>query len=146
MRIDFIFDKSDKLFIAYQITSVLYLTGQRLIIFCNNKVRMQMFNSMLWSFNESSFIPHVYIQDPLALYTPIVLVENDLEKINQTLQKSFVWLINLSDENLPNFNNFERVFEIVSNNIKDRISARKRWRNYQVNGYDLRFYALTSIS
>lgn len=137
-RIDFAFGAPDRLRMACQVVRKRYLAGQRLVVYCREGTRLTAFDRMLWAFDDTSFVPHVLVNDPLAAETPVVLTAGDPQQAAQTAagdSQNPPWLLNLDDGCPPGFEAFGRLLEIVSDDPDDRQAARQRWRFYQDAGH-----------
>lgn len=139
-RIDFAFGAPDRLRMACQVVRKRFLAGQRLVVYCRDGSRLAAFDRMLWAFDDTSFVPHVLANDPLASETPVVLTAGDPQQAAQAAQPaggdaSPLWLLNLDTECPPGFDTFERLLEIVSEDPDDKLAARQRWRVYQNAGH-----------
>lgn len=137
-RIDFAFGAPDRLRMACQVVRKRYLAGQRLVVYCKEGSRLTAFDRMLWAFDDTSFVPHVLANDPLAAETPVVLTASDPRQAVQAAPQegqTAPWLLNLDDDCPPGFDAFERVLEIVSDDPDDKQAARQRWRTYQGAGH-----------
>jgi len=82
-RIDFAFGAPDRLRMACQVVRKRYLAGQRLVVYCKEGSRLAAFDRMLWAFDDTSFVPHVLANDPLAAETPVVLTAGDPQQAAQ---------------------------------------------------------------
>lgn len=143
-RIDFAFGAPDRLRMACQVVRKRFLAGQRLVVYCRDGSRLAAFDRMLWAFDDTSFVPHVLANDPLASETPVVLTAGDPQQAAQAAQAAQpaagvdappLWLLNLDNECPPGFDAFERLLEIVSDDPDDKQAARQRWRLYQNAGH-----------
>ncbi|MDZ5615507.1 DNA polymerase III subunit chi [Achromobacter xylosoxidans] len=137
-RIDFAFGAPDRLRMACQVVRKRYLAGQRLVVYCKEGSRLAAFDRMLWAFDDTSFVPHVLANDPLAAETPVVLTAGDPWQAAQAAVadgQPQPWLLNLDDACPPGFDAFERLLEIVSDDPDDKQAARPRWRAYQGAGH-----------
>ncbi|CUI67218.1 DNA polymerase III subunit chi [Achromobacter xylosoxidans] len=137
-RIDFAFGAPDRLRMACQVVRKRYLAGQRLVVYCKEGSRLAAFDRMLWAFDDTSFVPHVLANDPLAAETPVVLTAGDPWQAAQAAVadgQPQPWLLNLDDACPPGFDAFERLLEIVSDDPDDKQAARQRWRAYQGAGH-----------
>jgi DNA polymerase-3 subunit chi len=118
-RIDFAFGAPDRLRTACQVVRKRYLAGQRL--------------------DDTSFVPHVLANDPLAGETPVILTAGDPQQAaaaaGQGGQPQPSWLLNLDLDCPPGFEAFERLLEIVSDDPDDKQAARQRWRTYLAAGH-----------
>ncbi|WMD18011.1 DNA polymerase III subunit chi [Achromobacter seleniivolatilans] len=138
-RIDFAFGAPDRLRMACQVVRKRVLAGQRLVVYCKDGSRLAAFDRMLWAFDDTSFVPHVLANDPLAPETPVVLTAGNPQQAAQAAQaqagQPALWLLNLDSDCPPSFDTFERVLEIVSDDPDDKQAARQRWRVYQTAGH-----------
>ncbi|MFY3138633.1 DNA polymerase III subunit chi [Achromobacter xylosoxidans] len=137
-RIDFAFGAPDRLRTACQVVRKRYLAGQRLVVYCKEGSRLTAFDRMLWAFDDTSFVPHVLANDPLAAETPVILTAGDPWQAAQAAVadgQPQPWLLNLDDACPPGFDAFERLLEIVSDDPDDKQAARQRWRAYQGAGH-----------
>ncbi|WP_435816282.1 DNA polymerase III subunit chi [Achromobacter xylosoxidans] len=137
-RIDFAFGAPDRLRMACQVVRKRYLAGQRLVVYCKEGSRLAAFDRMLWAFDDTSFVPHVLANDPLAAETPVILTAGDPWQAAQAAVadgQPQPWLLNLDDACPPGFDAFERLLEIVSDDPDDKQAARRRWRAYQGAGH-----------
>ena len=142
-RINFAFGATQRLAQACQTTLKQYLAGQKLIVYCSDAARLKQFDQKLWAVDEAAFVPHVWVDDPLASRTPVILVHKDLAQALEGIAPE-TWLLNLDDQCPPTFGALQRVLEIVSEEPEDKEAARQRWRTYQTAGHDLKSYSLQS--
>ncbi|MFY3172596.1 DNA polymerase III subunit chi [Achromobacter xylosoxidans] len=137
-RIDFAFGAPDRLRMACQVVRKRYLAGQRLVVYCKEGSRLAAFDRMLWAFDDTSFVPHVLANDPLAAETPVILTAGDPWQAAQAAVadgQPQPWLLNLDDACPPGFDAFERLLEIVSDDPDYKQAARLRWPAYQGAGH-----------
>ncbi len=91
-------------------------------------------DEQLWSFSALDFVPHghaISLSEQQKAQTPIWLCSRALD--GQGLQV----LVNLSAEVPADFDQFERVIEVVSQDEADRQSARMRWKHYNERGMEI---------
>jgi DNA polymerase-3 subunit chi len=143
-RINFAFGAPERLQTACQVARKRYQAGEYVIVFCPDARRLAAFDRLLWTFDDIAFVPHVMADDPLATHTPVILTANGPIEAASVFDsaKPLPWLLNLSDECPPDYDRFERILEIVSDDPDDRQSARQRWRVYQSAGHDVRSHNL----
>ena len=92
----------------------------------------------MWSFNDSSFLAH----DPLSEQAPVSKVHiGDHNSVSPAvLERQHDVLINLSAD-VPMFNHhFERIAEIVEADDDSKAAARKRYKSYQAEGFELKMH------
>lgn len=140
-RVDFAFGAPNRLRTACDVVRKHYLAGRKLIIYHPELRELQRFDRMLWGFEPTAFIPHVFVDDPLAPQTPIWLSTQPPQPHPQSPADA-AWLLNLAPSCPPLPTPFQRILEIVSENEKDRRAARQRWRQYQQLNYDVRGHKL----
>ncbi len=73
-RINFAFGAVERISQACQTTLKQYLAGQKLIVYCSDVERLRQYDQKLWAVNDAAFVPHVWVNDPLADQTPIILI------------------------------------------------------------------------
>ena len=130
-RIDFYRYAEDKQRLACRLAAKAYAKPAKLVVYSPDPKVLSDFDRALWTFQATGFVPHCYVDSPLAGETPIVLAPS-----GDALPHHDV-LLNLADEWPPFFASFERVLEIVSTNEADKERARARWSFYKKRGYEL---------
>ena len=110
--------ESDFLSIAVKSVEKLYAANKKGLILCDTDEEVRRFDSTLWTFSKTSFIPHgsrysMKIEDAIFCHTwistkidlyndPICLIHNGLDILAQDLQK-FSVIIDIFDKDLlPN--------------------------------------------
>jgi DNA polymerase-3 subunit chi len=92
----------------------------------------------MWSFSDSSFLAH----DLTSVSAPHSSVQiGDHNSITAlVLERKHDVLINLSSD-IPMFNHsFSRIAEIVEADDDSKSSARKRYKSYQAEGFELKMH------
>jgi DNA polymerase-3 subunit chi len=132
-RIDFHFNAEHRLHYACRITRKARAAGKRLVIYARDADRLAQFDAALWTFSALDFLPHVYVDSPLASVTPVLLT------LDASRAPASEVLLTLDDEPPPNFTEtferYERVIEVVSRLDDDRARARSRFKRYREHGY-----------
>ncbi|MFA5663511.1 DNA polymerase III subunit chi [Castellaniella sp.] len=138
-RVDFAHGARHRLRMACRTTARHVQAGHRMAVWCTDARRLQRYDTLLWSFDPVSFIPHVHAQDPLVDHAPVVLVDQpaDLRALS-----ACGWLLNLDLACPPHAARFARILEIVSEHPDDRAAARQRWQQYRKQGLELHSHAL----
>ena len=110
-----------------------YRQQHQLLIYCQDKKQAQELDTLLWTFHDTSFIPHVLWQNQPSTEAPIIICEQSqsLPPQNRDI------LINLASEAPDFFSQFQRVIEIVSAEAQARELARERYRNYRNQGFEI---------
>lgn len=104
-----------------------YGAGKNIVVKIGNPERVEFINSLLWTFNDESFLPHGSKKDGFASAQPIWLTSED-ENPNGA---NFLFLVDgaaLPEEELT----YERVFDIFDGNSAESLQqARELWKKYK---------------
>lgn len=138
-RIDFHSKIPDKLSYACRLIRKAQAANTKLVVLAEDREQLNNIDSLLWTFSEQDFLPHVIAGDSLAAQTPIILTD-DCEK---ALPHHHA-LVNLSRRTPEFFARFERMFELVSNVEQDLVAGRERYKYYQERGYPLTHHVADS--
>ena len=137
-RIDFHSKVPDKLQYGCRLVRKIHQAGHRILVWCDDPVRLAEFDRLLWSFSDSDFIPHVAAGDLLAPHTPVLLSSEAPETPHHEV------IVNLGDRTPPTFSRFDRLIEIVSDDDADLQRGRERYRFYRDRGYPLQNHDVSS--
>ena len=133
-RIDFYRYAEDKLGFACRLATKAYEKPNKLVVFSSDRQRLARFDQQLWTFASTKFVPHCFLESPLAAETPIVLATaGDAPPHHEVL-------LNLDDEQPPFFASFDRMLEIVGADDEDKERARARYVFYKNRGYDIQVH------
>ena len=130
-RIDFYRYAEDKLLYACRLAAKA-AKSTRVVVYTPDEASLERFDKLLWTYQQTGFVPHCKARSPLAAETPIVLAAS-----GESLPHHDV-LLNLGDEWPPFFATFGRLLEIVASDQADRELSRARYRFYKDRGYDIR--------
>jgi DNA polymerase-3 subunit chi len=130
-RIDFYRYADDKLRFACRLAAKAFAASSRVVVYSPERPVLSEFDRNLWTYQATGFVPHCFVEAPVAAETPIVLATSD-----EALPHHDV-LLNLGDEWPPFFASFERVLEIVAADEPDKERARERYAFYKKRGYDI---------
>ena len=132
-RIDFHFNVDHRVHYACRVTRKARAAGKRLVVYARSAERLAQYDSMLWTFSALDFLPHVYVNSPLAGATPILLA------LEPAAAPSSDVLLTLDDDTPPGFaalfGRYERVIEVVSRDETERARARSRFKAYKEHGF-----------
>ncbi len=95
-------------------------------------------DNFLWTFKDTSFLPHGLIDQTNSEKTPILIGHQDPPKDLHDV------IINVTQDVPLFFGRFDRLIEIVDQNSEGRNQARERYRFYQERGYTLNTHNLDS--
>src|SRR5690606_35583058 len=111
-RIDFAFGAPHRLRTACEVVRKHFDAGRHVLIYTQDKQKLERFDRLLWSFDPTAFVPHVMVGDPLADQTRVCLTAGaPTLPPGATLPQP--WLINLDLACPPGYEHFDRILEIV---------------------------------
>ena len=96
------------------------------------------FDELLWTFNDTSFIPHQFASSENTEKMVLLGHEADME-----IPKHHDVLINLHHEAPSFFSQFERVAEIITTDEKSKVKGRERYQFYRDRGYALETHKIS---
>ncbi len=109
--------------------------GQRVYIHAGDESQATHLDELLWTFRDTSFIPHARCGDGPA-GVPVLI------GMGETPAEHDEIMINLAHPAPNSFSRFQRVLEIVDPDPRLRAQARERYRYYQDRGYPLQRHEL----
>ena len=134
-EVAFHFNASDKLEYACRLLRKAYAASAKVIVTGDIR-QMQLLDHNLWTFDQTSFIPHCMSDaaPEILAITPVVLFQDS--ELPHSLPHHEV-LLNLGHLLVNGFETFERIIEVVSFEEDDKIEARQRWKHYSERGYQM---------
>jgi DNA polymerase-3 subunit chi len=103
-----------------------YRSGCFCYVLTDNAEQSQKIDDLLWTFRAGSFIPHqIYTGELPALEKVILIGSLDVPELWQKI------VINLSSYCPKQFDNIERILEILDNSEATKELGRNRYRQYQ---------------
>lgn len=112
--------------------------GHRVHICCENDASASSIDNLLWSYKDTSFVPHAKVDAPDSNAAPVTIgLIADVPNTTEVL-------INLGSDVPDFFSRFERVMETTGSDDSARAAARERYRFYQERGYSLKTHKLGS--
>src|SRR5690606_8637260 len=135
-RVDFAFGAPNRLRTACEVVRKHYNAGRLVVVYTQDRQRLERFDHLLWSFDPAAFVPHVMTDDPLAAQTPVQLTAT-APATAQAGHTPPAWLLNLDLSCPPGYEHFDRILEIVSDHEDDKLAARERWLQYKAAGHAL---------
>jgi DNA polymerase III subunit chi len=105
--------------------------GRRVHVHCLDQDMVEALDELLWTYHDTSFIPHAVLHSAEAAHAPITLgcTETGIDAMDT--------LFNLHVEVPGFFSQFERVIETTGHDEHTRQLARGRYRFYKDRGYQL---------
>ena len=114
-----------------------YSTKKKIKILIGTEERVEFINSLLWTYNDESFLPHGSKKDGFIKEQPI-FISSELENENDAE------IIILADGAMPNINelnSYERILNIFDgNNEEDLAKARNYWKDIKNSGFELHYW------
>ena len=108
-----------------------YAQGRRVRVVTPDAAATVAVDKLLWEQPPQSFLPHVTMTSPHVDETPVIVDHSLLHEGAADV------LINLSAEPPAFFARFERMFEIVGQEVTLAAAGRERWAFYKARGYPL---------
>ncbi len=114
-----------------------YALGKAIKIKIGNEERVEFINSQLWTFDDTSFIPHGSKKDGFAESQPIWLSAGDDNPNHATL----LFLVDGADISPEDAQNFERIFNIFDGNDENALTlARGQWKKFKSEGLETYYW------
>lgn len=104
------------------------------------------YDELLWTFNETSFVPHQLAATELTEVELTKPTEKTIVIGHQSsadVSNHHDVLINLNHEAPSFFSQFERVAEIIANDETSKIKGRERYQFYRDRGYALETHKMS---
>jgi len=131
-RIDFHTNIPDKLAYACRLARKAYASKARIVLLAEDAAQAAALNEALWTLSNIDFLPHVMADDPLAPQTPIIITDSE-----EAALPHHDMLVNLTRRTPSTFDQFARVFEIISTDEQDAAAGRQRYVAYKKQSYPL---------
>ena len=109
-----------------------YRSGAFAYVLTDTLEQSQLIDDLLWTFRAGSFVPHQVYSGELPTVDNVVLMGSTNPPINW--QKT---VINLSSQCPPDFQQAERILEILDNGEETKAWGRNRYRQYQQAGIEI---------
>ena len=119
--------------VVCKLCSKAHQSGQGVLLLTRDESQSQHFDRLLWTHSDESFIPHD--QEEVEGLDVSILIRHEADPRGDRQL-----LINLSDEIPIYFAQFERVFELVTDDNKTL--AREHYSYYKERGYELNHHVL----
>lgn len=118
-----------------------YQTGKPIAIKIGNEERVEFLNTLLWTYNDTSFIPHGSKKDGNGDMQPIWLTSgNDFPN-----QPQFLFLVDGAKYDIEKFAEFERVFNIFDGNAEESLTqARALWKELKQKDAEIFYWQQSS--
>ena len=109
-------------------------SSQRAVVIAESDEQVEALNSLLWTYNPDSFLPHGSARDGFAADQPIFLTSEEENPNGATI-------VVVVDERLPGFvGDFKRCLDLFNDSEPSKQNARERWRFYKGAGHDVVYW------
>ncbi|MSQ68041.1 MAG: DNA polymerase III subunit chi [Gammaproteobacteria bacterium] len=122
--------REHELFIC-ELVAQLWRNGQRVHLHCQDHATVGALDELLWTFQETSFVPHAVFGSAAAAAVAVTLGTG--EEVPDSAQV----LVNLHPEVPPFFSQFEQVIETTGADESSKTRARQRYKFYKDRGYSI---------
>jgi DNA polymerase-3 subunit chi len=144
-RIDFHSNVSDKLEYVCRLTRKIWSATQegqavRNIVIVGEKTDLKKLDELLWAFSSTDFLPHCFIEDEMAIETPIVLTDNFSSSALNAIPHADVMIhigMRMPQDVPAMVARFPRIVEVVTVNEAERLAGRERFKAYRDLGHEL---------
>lgn len=137
-QVDFYTGVANKLLVVCRLCEKATQKKLRTRVEVPDSVVASQFDKLLWTFSPTSFVPHCLVGDKLAEVTPVVLCVEYMP----TDADRYDVLINLGTETPQSAEFVKRIIEVVDETDQDKQLARKRYRYYQAQGFEIHHHRL----
>ena len=136
-KVDFHYNVPDRLRYACSVAKTVLHRNLRLAVWTSDEERLSRLDTLLWSYSDLAFLPHVRAGHHLASETPILL-SSRLDELEGDV-------LLLLDDALPPqwetlFSRFPRIIDVVSTEPPELQASRARYRAYKAAGVELAAY------
>ena len=105
-----------------------YATGNKIVVKVGNAERIDFLNSLLWTYSDTSFLPHGSKKDGFAELQPIWLTDGEDIPNNA----KFLFLVDGAEIENQKISDFERIFIIFDGNNEESLQqARRLWKSFK---------------
>ena len=120
---------SSRLKLACKLAEKAYLAAQTVLVWHTDPVELKVFDALLWTFNDGSFVPHEVLPGSSTSSDSPVLLSS-----GATLSADVDIIINLAPELPPCLSRTPRVVEIIDGDDTRRRAGRARFKAYRELG------------
>jgi DNA polymerase-3 subunit chi len=123
---------------ACRLADIAYRRAQRIYVYAQSPDQAGALDTLLWTFQSGSFIPHARYPSELEPHAPVLIGHEGVPDHGHEV------LINLSDGVPGFFSRFERVAEVVNQDPAVKLAGREKFRYYRDRGYALQTHTLAA--
>ena len=109
--------------------------GHRAIVLADSKDRVDILNSILWTYEESSWLPHGSASDGPTETQPIFLTADEENPNHADV------LVTIDGSKPTKIRGFVRIIDMFDGQNEDLVlAARRRWLAYKDLGYNMTYF------
>ena len=109
--------------------------GHRVIVLAGSKDRVEILNTILWTYEETSWLPHGSAGDGSPEAQPIFLTAEEKNPNGADV------LVTVDGRQPTKTEGFERILDMFDGQSKDLVfAARQRWRTYKDLGFTMTYW------
>lgn len=114
-----------------------YATGKRILVKIGTEERVEFLNTHLWSYDETSFLPHGSKKDGNASMQPIWLTSQD----DNPNEATILFLVDCAKTDVEKTHLFERILNIFDGNNQESLDwSRKFWKQLKSQGEECYYW------
>lgn len=114
-----------------------YGTGKNVIVRIGNEERVEFINSLLWTYNDQSFLPHGSKKDGNSEMQPIWLTADD----DNPNEAKLLFLVDGASASQQDMEYYERVLNIFDGNTPSAVEqARAFWKSLKESGIECTYW------
>jgi len=111
--------------------------GGGILLKIGTSERLEFLNTLLWTYNDESFLPHGSKKDGFAAQQPIWLTSDD----GNANRAKYLFLTDGAIADISFLHEFERVFNIFDGNSEDSLQqARDFWKQCKASDFELYYW------
>lgn len=114
-----------------------YLRNYRAYVICKSKENAAHLDQLLWTYKDTSFVPHS-LQDEMTEFS----VPIQIGCLDNTPQQPYDILFNLTDKIPTYYQQFLRIIEIISSDEKMKHLSRLRYQQYRSSQCSLQVHSV----
>lgn len=114
-----------------------YETGQKILVKIGNEERVEFINSLLWTYNDQSFLPHGSKKDGNGDIQPIWLTSED----DNPNGASLLFLVDGAEASMEAVAAFSRIFNIFDGNNPEAVQkSREFWKALKAAEHECHYW------
>lgn len=121
---------------ACRLSQKIYTLGHTVLIQANDLEQARALDDLMWTFDQSSFVPHSLDEQEVQHDMPILIGYQTPQVNNRSV------LVSLLDDAPDYYHLYPRIVEFVDNTVDGKSKARERFRFYREQGCTLQTHDL----